>query len=179
MSEETKLSELHPHDMGKYYLFTDIDNFLSADFLFFMDKINKYVKKGDYVDIHINSPGGSAFDGFTMYDAIRKSKHYTRTYIHGSVGSAATLLSVAANERIIDRNSLFMLHQHSSYGGGKMHEKEGERKVDKFVYDKMVDIYAKNSDLTKKQVKEILLGPSDLYLTANEAKNYGLVDKVV
>lgn len=69
------------------------------------------------VDLHFLSPGGQVYAMWTIVDAIDKLKASgikLRTYGHGLVGSACTLIYLLGDERYIDKNAWVMIHPHSA-----------------------------------------------------------------
>ena len=63
------------------------------------------------VDLHINSPGGSVFQGWTIYNMLDKREAEVVAYIDGLAGSIASVIAMAADERRMARGSRFMLHR--------------------------------------------------------------------
>ena len=74
--------------------------------------------------IHINSYGGSVFAGFSSVDYITSCKVPTVSVIEGCAASAATIMSVTANHRQINRHAYMLIHQLSSGMWGKYQEQK-------------------------------------------------------
>jgi len=128
------------------------------------------------IKIHINSPGGSLLDCFAAVDAIRKCKVPVHTIIEGSAASAATLMSVVAKERSINKHAFMLIHQLSGGMWGKFEEMKDEFQNSKIFMDTLIRIYSENTKIPKVILKEIL--KKDLYWDAKTCLKYGLVDKI-
>ena len=76
--------------------------------------------------LHINSFGGSVFLSFSVIDTIQNMKVPVVSIIEGAAASAATLISVMCDYRIIYKTSYMLIHQLSSGSWGKMNELEEE-----------------------------------------------------
>lgn len=74
------------------------------------------------VTIHVNSPGGEMFSGFALYDYIKTSQIPIVCLVEGLCASAATLIMLACQHRIMSPNSSFLMHQCSwgAYGDNRL-----------------------------------------------------------
>ena len=131
------------------------------------------------IHIYINSPGGSVTAGLAIYDTIQFLTCDVVTYCIGMAASMGAVLLCAGTKgkRFALPNSDIMIHQVS--GGAQGTASDVERTVE-FMYKlkkRLIHIIARHTGKTDEQVK----GDSDrdYYMTADEAKNYGLVDNVV
>lgn len=66
--------------------------------------------KASKVDVHINSPGGEAFDGLAIYQALRNHPAHITTYVDALAASAASFIAMAGDERIIAPHASLMIH---------------------------------------------------------------------
>ena len=69
--------------------------------------------KASQIDLHINSPGGSVFDGLTIYNLLKQHPATVTTYIDGLAASIASVIALAGDRVIMADNALFMIHQPS------------------------------------------------------------------
>jgi len=127
--------------------------------------------------LHINSYGGSVFAGVAGMDQILNCKLPVYTVIDGCAASAATFLSVVGTKRLINKHAHILIHQLSSGFWGKFSEIEDEMKNLKKITKMIKEVYLKNTNITKKQLDKML--KHDLWLNAEEALEYGLVDEVM
>ncbi|MBR6101556.1 MAG: ATP-dependent Clp endopeptidase proteolytic subunit ClpP [Ruminococcus sp.] len=134
------------------------------------------------IDLYINSPGGSITAGMAIYDTMQYIKCDVSTICIGMAASMGAFLlsSGAKGKRFALPNAEIMIHQPLIGGGGlsgqctdiKIHSDHLVR-----TRDKMNKILAEN---TGKSIEQIAADTErDNYLTADEAKEYGLVDQVI
>ena len=128
------------------------------------------------VYIHINSGGGSLFGGFAAMDAIARCAAPTVSVVEGRAASAATLMSVAADKRLITPHSLMLIHQLSSGMWGTYENiKDHRDNVERYM-DIIRKVYLERTKLSKKTLKELL--QRDLYFPAEECVKMGLADGI-
>lgn len=131
------------------------------------------------ISLYINSPGGSVTAGFAIYDTMQYIKCDVSTICMGMAASMGAFLlsSGAKGKRIALPNSTIMIHQ--PLGGAQGQATEIKIVADQILKtrEKLNQILAEN---TGKPIKQIAVDTErDNYLTAQEAMDYGLVDKVL
>ena len=131
------------------------------------------------ISLYINSPGGSVTAGFAIYDTMQYIKCDVSTICMGMAASMGAFLlsSGAKGKRIALPNSTIMIHQ--PLGGAQGQATEIEIVADQILKtrEKLNQILAEN---TGKPIEQIAIDTErDNYLTAQEAMDYGLVDKVL
>lgn len=126
--------------------------------------------------IHINSMGGCVFSAFNAIDCINSCKVPVHTIIEGSTASAGTLISVTGKKRYIRPNAFMLIHQLSSFLGGKMSEIEDEYKNLQELMLKIRNIYKDHSTIPRKELNDLL--KQDLWLNADKCLKFGLVDEL-
>ncbi|MDD6275921.1 MAG: ATP-dependent Clp endopeptidase proteolytic subunit ClpP [Clostridia bacterium] len=131
------------------------------------------------ISLYINSPGGSVSAGFAIYDTMKYIKCDVSTICMGMAASMGAFLlsSGTKGKRIALPNSEIMIHQ--PLGGA-----QGQATEIKIVADHIIKTREKLnrilSENTGKPIEQIALDTErDNYLTAQEAMEYGLVDKVI
>ena len=129
------------------------------------------------INLHINSYGGSVFAGFAALDYIKGSKVPVNTVINGCAASAATLMSIVGNERYMHEHSFMLIHQLSSWTGGKYEEMKDDMKNNDLLMQTIKDIYKKYTKIPKGQLSKIL--KHDLWWDAKTCMKYGLVDDII
>jgi len=127
--------------------------------------------------LHVNSYGGSVFAGVAGMDQIRKCKVPVYTVVDGCCASAATFLTVVGTRRYINKHAHILIHQLSSGFWGKFSAIEDEVKNLKKLMAMIKDVYLKHTDISKKDLEKLL--KRDLWLSAEEALAYGLVDEIL
>jgi len=127
--------------------------------------------------LHLNSHGGDLFAGLAAMDEIRKSKVKITSIIDGCAASAATLMSVAADHRMINKHAYMLIHQLSSGMWGKYHEIKDEIENLDNMMKTIRGVYLEYTKIPKKKLDEIL--EHDLWLDAETCLKYGLVDEII
>lgn len=131
------------------------------------------------INIYINSPGGSVTAGLAIYDTMQFVTCDVTTYCMGIAASmgAVLLCAGAKGKRYALPNSDIMIHQVS--GGAQGQASDVERQVE-FMYKLKRRLNGILSLHTGKPVEQVERDADrDYYMTAEEAKAYGLVDEVV
>lgn len=129
--------------------------------------------------LYINSPGGSVYDALAIYDTMQYITNDVQTVGIGMQASAAAFLlsSGTKGKRFLLPNATVMIHQPSSGTRGKVTDQEIDLKESLRVKYLLEDIMAKNTGQKKSQIHEDM--ERDRWMTAEEAKKYGLVDGVI
>lgn len=143
--------------------------------LLFLD--NQDAKKDIY--LYINSPGGSVYDALAIFDTMNFVKADVQTVGIGVQASAGAILlsSGTKGKRYVLPNATVMIHQPSSGTRGKVTDQEIDLKESLRVKYLIEEIMAKNTGQKKSQIHEDM--ERDRWMTAEEAKKYGLVDGII
>ena len=131
------------------------------------------------IKLYINSPGGSVYDGFAIYDTMQYIKPDVQTIgigLQASMG-AFLLSSGAKGKRVALPNSRIMIHQPSSGTQGKVTDQEITLRESIYLKKRLNEILAKNTGQTVRKVEKD--AERDYWMSATEAKQYGLIDQVV
>jgi len=129
--------------------------------------------------LYINSPGGTIYDALAIYDTMQYVNCDVQTVGIGVQASAAAFLlsSGARGKRFILPNASVMIHQPSSGTKGKVTDMEIDLKESIRIKLRLNEIMAKNTGKPLKKIQEDM--ERDYWMTAEEAKKYGLVDAVI
>ena len=135
-------------------------------------------KEPDPINLHINSPGGIVSAGFIGYDTIIEigKRVAVHTIVEGNCSSAATLLSIAGNKRFITPYSTMLIHELSTFIGGKLSELTQDYKNSILVENKIEEIYLRHTKLQKEELQDLL--KRDVLLGAEDALEKGMVDEI-
>ena len=128
---------------------------------------------------YINSPGGSVYDALAIYDTMQYVANDIQTVGIGVQASAAALLlsSGTKGKRFMLPNATTMIHQPSSGTRGKVTDQEIDLRESLRLKRLIEEIMAKNTGQKMAKIHEDM--ERDKWLTAAEAKKYGLVDDVI
>lgn len=131
------------------------------------------------IHLYINSPGGSVYDGLAIYDTMNFIKPDVATYgigLQASMG-AFLLSSGAKGKRHLLPNARVMIHQPSSGTQGKVTDQEISLKEAIELKEKLAAMMAKNTGQKLAKVKADM--ERDFWMSAEQAKEYGVVDDVI
>jgi ATP-dependent Clp protease protease subunit len=131
------------------------------------------------IQLYINSPGGSVTAGLAIYDTMQYVKCPISTVCVGLAASmAATLLAAGSHgKRFVLPNSEILLHQVMGGVTGEAIEIEITAKQIVKIKDKLNKILAKHTNQPLSRVEKDT--DRDFYLSAEEAREYGIVDEVI
>lgn len=128
----------------------------------------------------INSPGGSVHAAFALIDTMKGSAIPIKTVGLGLIASCGVLTFMAGTKgkRILTPNTSILSHQYSWGSSGKEHELFARVREFELSTERMLEHYKKCTGLKEKVIREILLPPEDRWLSAKEAVQYGIADKI-
>lgn len=129
--------------------------------------------------IYINSPGGTVTGTMAMYDTIQFVKCDVSTVCIGIAASGAALVLAGGTKgkRFILPNSEVLIHQVMGEAGGQAVEIEISAKHIIKIKNKLNQVLAKHTSQPLKKVEKDT--DRDFYMTAEEAKEYGIVDEII
>jgi ATP-dependent Clp protease protease subunit len=128
----------------------------------------------------LNSPGGSVIHGLALYDFLEglKGEGWRITTIaRGMAASMGGVLLQVGDERIIGKNANLLIHEVSTLGIGKLSEIEDEIKFTKKLQERLLDILASRSTMTKEQIKN-KWRRKDWWLGSEETLELGFADRI-
>lgn len=134
---------------------------------------------GRDIYLYINSPGGSVYDAFAIYDTMQYVKSDIQTVGIGVQASAAAFLlsSGTKGKRFLLPHATVMIHQPSSGTRGKVTDQEIDLRESLRVKKLLEEIMARNTGQKAEKIHEDM--ERDKWLTAEDAKEYGIVDAVI
>jgi len=137
----------------------------------------------DPITMYVSTYGGSADEMFAIFDIMnhcKKSCHIETIGI-GKVMSAGTLILAAGTKgkRKISRNCRVMLHQVSAGAFGPLFNMTTEIDAIQKLQDQYIGAMASCTNLSKRKLKSLLNERVNVYLTAEEAVEYGLADIII
>ncbi len=131
------------------------------------------------ISLYINSPGGSVYDGLAIFDTMQFIKPDVATYgigLQASMG-AFLLSSGAKGKRFALPNSRIMIHQPSSGTQGKITDQEITLREGIYLKKRLNEILAKNTGQKLSKIEKDV--DRDFWMSSEESKEYGIIDKVV
>jgi ATP-dependent Clp protease protease subunit len=137
-------------------------------------------ERADMLNLIVCSPGGDLNAAFALVDTMRGSAIPIRTIGLGQIASAGLMIFIAGDkgQRLLTPNTSILSHQYSWGAFGKEHELFATVKEFDLTTKRMIAHYKKCTGLAEGKIREILLPPQDVWLSALEAKKLGLCDDV-
>jgi ATP-dependent Clp protease protease subunit len=131
------------------------------------------------ISLYINSPGGSVYAGMAIYDTMQFIQPQVSTLCTGMAASMGAFLLTAGapGKRFALPNARIMIHQPSGGSQGTAADIEIQAKEVLFLRERLNRIMAERSGQTLEQIR--LDSDRDNYMSAEQARDYGLIDQVL
>ena len=141
-----------------------------------------HVRKKKYKELllMICSDGGNLEQAFALIDVMRSSRVAIKTVGLGSISSAGLMIFLAGTRgrRVLTPNTSILSHQFAWGSQGKAHELFATVKEFQLTEQRMIQHYQTSTGLADDVIRRVLLPPQDVYLSAEEALEYGICDEV-
>lgn len=139
----------------------------------FSDEL-KALGQVDVINLHINSPGGSVFDGVAIYNQLARHPARVEVDVDGIAASIASVIAMAGDEIRIADNAMMMIHDpHGSAYGGAGDMRKTADLLDQ-IKDVIVATYAKRTGQPEAELAALMA--DETWLTAAEAVGKGFAD---
>lgn len=173
MEKKYYLLETSDSSTAELYIFGDITSYPWTD----ADKSAHGIVKElqelsvDTIHVHINSYGGEVAEGLAIYNVLKNHSAKVVTYCDGFACSAASVIFMAGDERIMNEASLLMIHNAWSYACGNAEEiRKVAEDLDK-ITSASVNAYMTGVTISRDEVMALM--DEETWLTAEEAVSYG------
>lgn len=173
-------------DLRTLGLFADVSEDRVAELIhamLYLDETNKIGREVKPIKFYISTYGGSADDMFGMYDIMRTVRKTTEIHTVGigKVMSAGVILlaSGTKGKREIGQNCRVMIHSVIGGNHGPLHNLLNEMEAVEQIQKMYIDCLVAETNLTKKQIKNLLERKVNVYLSAEEAVEYGIADIII
>lgn len=164
-------------DPAKVYIYSTIgdwEEFGETSARTFAKDLNALEAK--QIELHLNSPGGNAWDGIAIYNTLRQHDAKISVYVDGMAASAASIVAMAGDEIIMSPGSQMMIHDPSGFAfGNPATMREMAIILDK-IGDSGANIYAKRAGGKPEEWRAVM--QSEAWYKADEAVEAGLADRV-
>lgn len=129
----------------------------------------------EHINLHINSPGGSVFDGVAIYNALKKHEASIDVFIDGLAASIASIIAMAGDTIEIASNAMIMIHKPTVLMWGTAEDLRREASVLDKIEGTLVDTYAERTAGDREQIQEWM--NAETWFNADEALEHGFADK--
>lgn len=142
----------------------------------FVRELRELEKEYSLINVRINSGGGSIYEGFTIFNAIRNAKVPVDTYVDGLAASMGTVIAAAGRKRYMSKIARQMTHRASGFAFGNADDLRGCADMMEGLEEEIAGIYAECTGLTAAEclAKYIKTG-SDRWVTAKQALEEKLI----
>ena len=140
---------------------------------------NNIVKPVFY--LHINTFGGSVYDGLGIYNIIRKlSEDYkVIAYCRGYIMSVGIPIILAATERYSYPDTTFMIHEIATFDWGKLTQIKEDIEETERLGKITSNIITNNTSITQDMLDDWFAHKKDVFFNAQQALEYKLIDKII
>lgn len=132
--------------------------------------------KSKSLDVHLNSPGGGVFDGFAIFNALKKHPAEVTVHIDGLAASIASVIAMAGDRIVMDRYGQMMIHESHAIAAGSAKDMAQMAGVLDEYSDNIASVYAERAGGQPYEWRERMR--AETWYSAAEAKRAGLVDEV-
>lgn len=168
-------------DQSTFFLIGEIEEENINECVQWLVYENLVSKQDKILTLYINSQGGDLYQALGLIDMMKNSRMSIRTIGYGSIMSSAFLIlaSGTEGERFIAPNTGIMCHQFSSSEEiGKYHDIKAQRKETDRLNQAMYNVLKEATGLDGRTIKNKLLPPHDVYMSAEEMIEFGAADHI-
>lgn len=131
------------------------------------------------INLHINSPGGSVFEGIAIYNMMKQNKAHVNVYVDGLAASIASVIAMSGDAIFMPSNSMLMIHNPWTMAVGNASElRKQADNLDKITESSIQTYLNQAGDKLDEEALRQLMD-DETWLTAKEAVDYGLATEVI
>ncbi|WP_083919308.1 head maturation protease, ClpP-related [Methylosinus sp. LW4] len=134
------------------------------------------------IRVRINSPGGDVFDGLAIYNALKQHPGEISCVVEGLAASAASFIALAGKRCVMAENSLMMCHCAWGFSIGNKADMMETAVILEKIDAQLAGVYAAKTGKSPGECLAMMAGEGKndgTWFTAQEAKDYGLVDELL
>lgn len=158
------------------YFHTDVTGKSVKQLITAIQQLNKPGKLYREIWVHINCWGGTVYDALAAVDVMVASPTPIVTIIEGMAASAATMLSIAGDRRLIRPSGVMLIHQLRGGDYGKKCDVEDEMENLEKLEDRLVEYYVSNTKIRESKFRKMM--GRELEYSAETCLKLGLVDEI-
>lgn len=165
--KQTKTASMYLYDEVSWWSGNTARNFQAALAALDVEEIH----------LHINSPGGSVFEGVTIYNLLVAHKAKIIVHIDGIAASIASVIALSGDEVLIAENGMVMIHNPSVIAWGDAEVMRKNAEILDRVKDAILNTYEDRTNLGREKLSELM--DKEEYFSADEAVTAGFASKKV
>jgi ATP-dependent Clp endopeptidase proteolytic subunit ClpP len=129
----------------------------------------------EQINLSINSPGGSVFDGIAIHNMLARHKAKVTVHIDGVAASIASVIAMAGDEIVMPQNAMMMIHNPAGVVVGQSKDMRDMAEALDKIRDAIVSSYARRTKMQSEEINALL--DAETWLTAGEAVEMGFADR--
>jgi ATP-dependent protease ClpP protease subunit len=169
-----KIEAVAGSNTAEIYLFGYVGDW-DTDALYFRDRLAAIGSVGN-IDLHINSEGGSVFEGLAIFNMLKAHPAQITVYIDGLAASMASYLAMVGDLVIMPENAMMMIHNPRMGAMGEVKDMEKAMQILSTAKKAMLGAYVTKSGKTEQEVVDIM--DAETWITGVEAVALGFADEV-
>lgn len=142
----------------------------------FVNELDAVAKDADEILVAVNSGGGDVFDGFAIYNALRRYSGKVTARVDGIAASAASLVVMAGDTIVMPENAMMMIHNAWTIAAGDAAQMRKTAELLDKTRDGIVAAYRNKCGLTDDEI--VAMMDAETWMTAAEAKDRGFADQI-
>lgn len=170
-----KITNKAKDDVAKVYIYDAIGGWFGVEVNEFIKELNDI--EASNIHLHINSPGGSVYDGIAIYNSLKQHDAVITTYVDALAASAASFIAMAGETVIMARNATMMIHDAMGACFGNPQDMRDTADLLDKVSNNIADIYAYNAGGDATEWRALM--QAETWYTASEAVDAGLADEML
>lgn len=156
------------------YVFGDIGGFCGVDSTSFVNEVASL--DVDHIDLHLNTRGGSVFEGVAMANVLRNHRADITVWVDGLAASAGSVIAMAGDEVVMNLGAQMMIHDASASAGGNPAELSRTVRALESISNSLASIYAARAGGVTADWRAAMV--EETWYTAEEAVAAGLADRL-
>lgn len=147
------------------------DSFTDRDVILALNELSG----SEEITVRINSGGGDAFMGLTIYNALKACSSNIVVYVDGIAASAASVIAMGADKLVMNEGSMMMIHDPSSITFGDAADHEKTQELLNKLGDQMANLYSRKANDGPEEIRDMMR--AETWLTSDEAVEFGFADE--
>ena len=131
----------------------------------------------DEIDVHINSTGGAVAEGLAIYNVLKNSGMKVTTFCDGFACSAASVVFMAGDERVMNEASLLLIHNAWTYTQGNAADFRKAAEDLDTITQASVKSYMRHVNISEEELKQMM--NEETWISAEDAKKMGFATKIL
>lgn len=131
----------------------------------------------EQINVYINSYGGEVAEGLAIYNQLKRHKAKVKTVCDGFACSAASVIFMAGDERVMSTASLLMIHNAWTYASGNAKELRKQADDLDTITQASINAYMQEVNITEEELKEML--DNETWISPQEAIEKGFITSIV